>query len=182
EGVVIILAVRCRAVAQRRGGDVEGAGVPYHRARTRFTGRAQRREHVVAAARGHAQAGDVHQHGVARSRHGSGQLRRHVAEGRSKSLRDGDLRELQVVLGVLHSASMLLARATSVQCAISSAMYLPNCGGVIGIMVSASDWKLLRTSGEASTLLICSFSFFTMASGSFAGPSMPYHVSASNPS
>ena len=137
EGVVVVLAVRGGAVAQRRGGDVEAAGMTDQRARTGFRARAQRGLHVVAVARGHAQAGDVHQHGVAHRRHGGGKRWRHAGERGRELLRDGKFRERHRARRGSHSASILLARATAVQCAISSAMYLPNCAGVIGITLSA---------------------------------------------
>src|SRR6202162_37069 len=142
-----------------------------------FRGRVQRGLQIIAIARGHAQAGDVHQHRIAHARHGDRQGWRHAGESRREPLRDRTLRKSHCCsCSWLYSASILLARATSVQCAISSAMYLPNCGGVIGITLSASAAKVSRRSGEASTLLISSLSFLVMDSGSFAGPTMPYQV------
>src|SRR5437667_377566 len=140
-------------------------------------------ELTPAVARRHAQAGDIHEHGVAHARHGDRKDWRHAAKGRCKLFRDGEFRESQCCSRWrLYSASILLARATAVQCAISSAMYLPNCVGVIGITLSDSAVKVSRSSGDARTLLISSLSFLVMASGSFAGPTIPYQVRPLKPS
>ncbi len=93
EGVVVILAVRGGAVAQRRGGDVEAAGVADERAHAGLRGRAQRGLQVVGVARGHAQAGNIHQDRVAHVRHCGGEGGWHAGESRRELLRDGNLRE-----------------------------------------------------------------------------------------
>src|SRR5213079_265955 len=113
--------------------------------------------------------------------HGGGQGWRRARESRGELLRHGKLRKTHRFLFV-YSAAIFLARATAVQCANSSAMYLPNCCGVIGMTVSASALNLSRSSEEARTLLISWLSFSVMASGSFAGPTMPYQVRPSKPS
>src|ERR1700674_964569 len=148
-----------------------------------FRGRAKRCLQIIAIARGDAQTGNVHQHRIAHARHGDGKGWRHAGEGGSELLRDRKFRKShRYSCSYLYSASILLARAIAVQCAISSAMYLPNCGGVIGITLSASAANMSCRSGEASTLLIASLSFLVMDSGSLAGPTMPYQVSPLKPS
>ncbi len=114
ERVVEIFAVRRRAVAQRRGGDIEAAAMADQRARTRFRGRAQCGLHVIAAAGGDTQARDIHQHRVAHLHDGGWKRRRHGAEGGRQPLRDGHLRKGHTQLPITYSASILLARATAV--------------------------------------------------------------------
>ena len=122
EGVVVIFAVRGSAVAQRRCGNVEAAGVADKSARAGFRRCAQCGLHVVAVARRHAQAGDIHEHGVAHARHGDRKDWRHAAKGLCELFRDRAFGENHRFPRPLYSASILLARATAVQCAISSAM------------------------------------------------------------
>ncbi len=93
EGVVVVLAVRGGAVAQRRGGDVVAAGVADHGARAGLGDGAQRRLHVVAMARRHAQPGDVGEHRVAHGAQFDGKLCRRRGERRSEALRDGNFRK-----------------------------------------------------------------------------------------
>ena len=89
EGIVVVLAVRRRAIAQRRGGNVEAAGMTDERARTGFCRRAQRGLDVIAVARGHAQSGNIHEHRIAHASHGGGKRWRHIGEGGSELFGDG---------------------------------------------------------------------------------------------
>jgi hypothetical protein len=61
EGVVVVLAVGRRAVAQRRHGDVARLPMADHGALARVVARLHRGAHEVGVARRDAEAGDVHQ-------------------------------------------------------------------------------------------------------------------------
>ena len=93
ERVVVVLAVRGGAVAQRGGSDVEAARMTDQRARSGLRRCAERRLHVVAVARGDAQARDVHQHGIAHRRQHRRGASRHFGERRRQLLRYGDFRK-----------------------------------------------------------------------------------------
>ena len=70
ERVVVVLAVRGRAVAQRRGGNVEATRMADQGARAGLRGRAYRGLQVIAMARGHTKPGHIHQHRIAHACHG----------------------------------------------------------------------------------------------------------------
>ena len=145
EGVVVVLAVRGRAVAQRRGGHVEAARVTDQRARARA-----RRWRAAPPARSRLWRAATHSPAtsISTASHiaatAAGKRRRHGGERRRELLRNGEF--AAVSWPWRHSASILLARATAFQCATSSAMYLPNCAGVIGITVSACAANVSRNS------------------------------------
>jgi hypothetical protein len=90
EGVVVVLAMRGRAVAQRRRRHVEAAGMADGGAGSGFRARLQRGPHVVAVSRGHAQARHVHQQRIAQLRDGRRQRRGLTGERGGEALRDGD--------------------------------------------------------------------------------------------
>src|SRR2546421_381122 len=93
EGVVVILAVRGGAVAQRHSGNIEAARMADKGTDAGFRGRAKRCLQIIAVARGHAQTGNVHQNRIAHARHGDGKGWRHAGEGGSELLRDRKFRK-----------------------------------------------------------------------------------------
>jgi hypothetical protein len=114
ERIVVVLAMCGGAVGQRRGRRIEAAGMTDHRAMSGLR-RRPHRAHVVRVPRGDAEAGHIHQQRVARCAGARGD-RGGAGEGTRQSLRHGDVGHR------LQSASMWLARATRVQCAISDSM------------------------------------------------------------
>ncbi len=184
ERVVVVLAVRRGAVAQRGGGDVEAAGMTDDRARAGLrrsraawrarsrccarprTGRRRpsaRRRTSRATARAAAPA-------ACRRTPPRAAPRRRLSEG-SSCLR-GRLSRLR---------SCWRARRPS------SARSRRRCTGRTAPASSASRSapraaKVSRKSGEARILLISALSLRVMASGILAGPTMPYQVRPLKPS
>ena len=79
------------------------------------------------------------------------------------------------------STWILRSLASAVQRAMSAWMYSPNCSGLIGIGSTASADSFSLMSGAASVAFSVSLSCLTTAAGMPAGPTTPYHCSASKP-
>src|SRR6185369_3862217 len=84
--------------------------------------------------------------------------------------------------GRLHSSNWILrSRARAVHRATSALMYSPNSCGLMGMGTTASVDSLSTMSGAPIVAFSVSFRCLTTAGGMPAGPTTPYHCTASKP-